>query len=229
MSRIVTGTVNATGSTLYIGIGFIPDWVKIRNLESAETAFVEWNLHLSRFAETEAGLHYYDASGILGAALTHGNGVAPYRGGDTFATAQTAYLVKDPNPDKRDAGSGADISTWTLDTPGSRTGKFNAGVNTTYVGEGSLVRIGSGSNALSSKTAAITSMTNDGDADDEVTLSEALGSGDVYFLGPMYDFTGVAANTIMPAGFSLAAVAHINDASGEAFMFEAGQYEIEGR
>jgi len=90
------------------------------------------------------------------------------------------------------------------------------------VGEGSLVCIGSETTGKG-VWAVMTALTNDGDADDEVTLSKALGSGDVLALRAMYDFVGVPAGTITKAGFFIDSTASINT-SGELCMFEAGTY-----
>lgn len=216
MSDIISGTFNGTGADLYVGIGFIPDWVRVYNLENANENSVFWSIQM-RSAEQLEGLQL---SNSTTSPLTVGNGVSIYRGEDQFTTAQTAYIVCNVE-DQRGSGSGNDVTTWTLDTSADKTGKFNAGVSTSYVGEGSRICIREDvSQAV--KWATIMAMTNDGDADDEVTLSEAVKSGDVLFIGPMYDYSGVAANTPMPAGFKVSNTT-ING-SGELCFFEAGCY-----
>jgi len=219
MIQHASGTFNATGADLYLGLGFVPDWVKVRTLESTDEEIVQWSKNM-RSAEAFGGFDTDDDGAI--APITIGAGIAEYLGGDKIASASTVYLGKRADEDMRDAGSGDVISAWTLDTPGSRTGHFNAGVNTTHVGVGSLVGIGSESLGKP-EWAYILSITNDGDASDEITLSKDIGSGSVLALGPMYDFIGVPAGTITKPGFFIDSTASVNT-SGEMCMFEAGTY-----
>ena len=63
------GTFNGTGAALYFGIGFLPDWVKVQNLEDADVAVYFWNIHMERVLETAHGIRYYTAAGLLGDPL----------------------------------------------------------------------------------------------------------------------------------------------------------------
>jgi hypothetical protein len=219
MMQQVSGTFDGTGADLYICLGFIPDWVKIRTLETTDEEIVEWNKNM-RSAEAFGGFDTDDDGAI--APITHGVGIAEYRGGDLVSSASTVYLQRRADEDLRDAGTGDVISSWTLDTPANRTGHVNAGVNTTHVGEGSLICIGNEAKG-DGEWAVIQAMTNDGDATDELTLSKALGSGQVLALRGMYDFIGVPAGTVTKAGFFIDSTASVNT-DNELLMFEAGTF-----
>lgn len=220
MKKIVHGTFNGTGAALYIGIGFIPDWVKIYNLEDADVAMLEWNINMMRSLEMSSGRLNYTAAGLVGDPRTVSDlGVVPYEGGEAIAAASTAYLkpIEDKYRNQKfNQSTGLAITAWTLDTSANRTGHVNAGLDTTYVGEGSLIQI-------DGKWYGVHAITNDGDATDELTLSRAAASGVVGFVSPMYDYIGCVAGDITKAGFGLTATDVIN-VSGELCCFEAGMY-----
>jgi hypothetical protein len=231
MGKIVAGTFNGTGAALYLGIGFVPDWVKVYNLEDADLAMVEWNRHCRSIEQEEGRLIQAIAdNGTTGtkniAALVQGAGIAPYLGGDKMTAASTAYLVKDDRDfSKNPAGGGTGIiDTWTLGSSSNKTGNFNKGVDTTYVGEGSVVIIREGVSNGKIYEARMTALTNDGDAANEVELSLAIGSGTVLAIKGAFDYRGAASGVIVPAGFAINATTVIN-VSGELCFFEAGQYD----
>ena len=209
--KYVSGSFNGTGADLYIGIGFIPDFVRVWNCEASTSAVNEWNCNM-RAADAAGGFAIAAAATKVALAA----GIAIYRGGTKLTSASTVYLKKDPAPDKRASGTLGTISKWTLDTSGNRTGKFDYGCNTSYVGEGSKIRI-------DGKWYFITALTNDGDADDEVTLSEAAPTGNIEFISGMYDYIGGSTGDIIPAGFFIDSTAVCN-VSGEYACFEAGTY-----
>jgi len=217
--RQVGGTFNGTGADLYICLGFEPDWVKIRSLETTDEEYQEWNKSF-RSAEMLGGISIDDDGAV--SPVTIGAGIAPYAGGDYIAAASTVYLEK-YSKDQRAAGTGGVTSKWILDTPASLTGHFNNPINTTYVGVGSIVQIGREA-APGRDYAVITALSNDGDAADEVTLSKALGSNEVLYISRMYDYWGVPAGTVTKAGFFLDSTAAVNT-SGDMLMFEAGMYD----
>jgi len=227
MGKIVSGNFNGTGAALYLGIGFVPDFVRIFNQEDGSLAQLVWSRGCRSKEQEEGRLLYNDtAPNSLLLVLAHGAGVAPYLGGDKMTAASTAYLVKDEldyksNP--KDGGTGV-ISRWTLDTSDDRTGHFNQGVDTTYVGEGSLVVIREGVGNGKIYEARVTAMTADGDATDNLELSLAIGSGDVLAVKGMYDYRGAASGVVIPAGFVINATSVIN-VSGEICYFEAGTYD----
>jgi hypothetical protein len=208
----VSGTFNGTGATLYLCIGFIPDWVRMWTSETTDEERIEWSINM-RGAELGDGIGIDDDGTITPHA--YGTAIQVYRGGDRITAASTVYLVRDPDPDKRNNGTGADITTWTLDTPGSRSGHWNDVCNTTYVGEGSVI-------IIDGKKYRVISVTSNGEAADEVVLDGAAPSGQIDALSGMYDYIGAAANVTTPEGFK------VNDttlnASGELCFFEAGNY-----
>jgi hypothetical protein len=218
----IAGTFNGTGAALYIGCGFVPDWVKVFNLEDADCAFLQWNKHLLRAAEMPRGMLMYTAAGMLGdpRTVTDG-GIHPYRGGDLITSASTAYLVLDDADYKTSATYGT-VNKWTLGSAANRTGNFNLEADTTYIGEGSEITIRQDFDGKII-TAAIQALGSNGELANEVTLSEAVKTGDILFISRMYDFVGCAANTTMPAGFLLDATTVIN-VSGEMCAFEAGTF-----
>lgn len=207
----LSGTFNGTGAALYLCIGFMPDWVKLWNSETTDEERMVWSRNM-RGAELGDGIRKDDDGTIT--PLTVGNGIQIYRGGDVMSAASTTYLVP-TYTDRRDAGTGSTIDTWTLGSTTNRTGNWNDVCNTTYVGEGSLINI-------DGKWARITALTSNGEQANEVTLDEALPSGQIYALKGMYDYIGAASGVITPAGFK------INDttfnSSGELCFFEAGSY-----
>ena len=227
--RTVSGTLNGTGAALVVGCGFKPDYVKLWNAEATNPVFVEWNKNMRSLEQIEGIGTVSDGTQNLFARYAAGAGIAPYDGGDVMSAASTVYLlptadVVGTNNMARKAGSiSANVTKWELDTSANRTGSFNVGVNTTYVGEGSIVRIYDPLTKATYET-VMTALSNDGDADDEVTLAVAVPSGDVMYIGPMYDYIGAsAAGDVIPAGFKINMTTVLN-ASGNIICFEAGQY-----
>jgi hypothetical protein len=214
-----SGTFNASGADLYVGLGFVPDWVKIRTLETTDEEIAEWSKNM-RSLQAFGGFTTDDDGAISPVAI--GVGIAEDLGGVRITSASTIYIGKRADEDLRDAGTGDVINAWTLDVPANRTGHFNAGVNTTHVGVGSLVGIGPDAFG-NAEFAYIQVITNDGDAANEITLSKAIKSSSVLSLGPMYDYVGLPAGAITKSGFFIDSTSSVND-SGEMCMFEAGTY-----
>lgn len=222
--RKVSGTLNGTGAAIYLGLGFIPDEVEMFNLESSAPYILKWNKNM-RSAEQIGG--YVIADSTV-ARLTETAGVEPYVGGDVVASGNTAYLIPTAEVlgqgdlSKKGETISTKVSTWTLDTSGNRTGSFDAGVNTSYVGEGSIVRIWDPIKREMHQS-TIMVLTNDGDADDEVELTTAVPSGEVRYIGPMYDYMAAPAGVVMPAGIKVATTGNLNS-SGESVCISAEQY-----
>lgn len=214
-----SGTFKATAADLYFSLGFVPDWVKVRTLVTTDEERLEWSKNM-RGPAAFGGQAIDDDGAITPVGL--GVGIAEYLGGDKLSALSTVYLGRRADEDLRDAGTGDVINAWESQVPANRTGKFNAGVNTTHVGVGSVVGIGSEVTA-ESEFATILAITNDGDGDNEITLSKSVKSGSVLSLGAMYDFIGVPTGTTTKAGFFLDSTAAVNIAS-QYCMFEAGTY-----
>jgi len=217
--RHEAGIFIGTAAALKVSLGFVPDWVKIRTIALTAEKAMEWNRNF-RSIEAFGGIEIDEAGVTTPQAL--GAGIGAYLGGEEITSASTTHIARPADEDMRDKGTGDVVSQFTLDTPGNRTGHFNAGVNTTLVGVGSMVTIGSEA-ASRSENAVILAITNDGDAVDEVTLSLALSSGQVQALTGKNDLVGVPAGTITKAGFSLASDSSVN-VSTEPVAFEAGTY-----
>ena len=214
-----SGTFKATAADLIFSLGFAPDWVKIRTLLTTDEERLEWSKNMRGIAAF-GGQAIDDDGAITPVAL--GAGVAEYLGGDDLSVLSTIYVGLRADKDMRAAGDGNVINAWTLDTPGNRTGHFNAPVNTDHVGVGSLVRIGYEVTAQS-EWASIVALTSNGEVANEVTLSKAVKSGSVMSLTALADFVGLPAGAVTKAGFSLDSTAAVNS-SGEYCMFEAGTY-----
>jgi len=217
------GTFNGTGAALYFGIGFLPDWVKVQNLEDADVAVYFWNIHMERVLETARGIRYYTAAGLLGDPLIVGDlGIIPYEGGHVMTATSTTYLVKD-DADYRTSTTYGTITTWTLGSAANRTGNFNLEADTTYVGEGSRMLVEEDV-GKAHKWVGINTLTSNGEQANEVVVSRSVNTGKILCLTGMYDYRGAGVGVKIPAGFGLLAVDVVN-VSGEMGMFEAGTYD----
>ena len=230
----IGGTFNGTAADLFVCIGFVPDYVKLWNLEaSAQIEFAEWNKHMLATPDISEG-YTLIGTDTAAAALTIGVGIQPYWGGDTLTTTtagtttygEGVYLKRDAYDYRRvnsaslgivgDASSEA-IDTWTLDNSSTYRGHFNGDCAGTYIGEGSPICIDGRWYRIQG------ALSTSGNAASEVYLSYPAKSGSVEFIGGMYDYKPMVAGDITPAGFWLDATlaANIND---ETVAFEAGTY-----
>jgi len=217
----VSGLFLGTGSALRISLGFVPDAVIVRNVAAADLGSIVWNKAMKALAVCPEGVKYRDNSKIEDTPLTVGGGIAVYVGGDVISSASTGYqtfarYVDDYAGDMRGKGTLGLVDKFTLTNAGNRTGKFNHGVNTTYVGVGSKVIIGN-------KTYVIQAITADGDEDDQVTLDAAAPStesGGVQMITYKHDFVSVPAGSVTNAGIVLSETADVN-VGGELCYIEA--------
>ncbi|HOK46627.1 MAG TPA: hypothetical protein PLK67_11885, partial [Bryobacteraceae bacterium] len=197
----IGGTFNGTGAAVYICCGFVPDFVKVWNCEGTQALQLEWNKNM-RSVEIQEGVEL--ATSTFAANLV-GAGIARYYGGETL-TATTAgntaygegvYLKRDArdyryvtNSDLGIVGDavGSTINKWTLDS--AYNGHFNADVIGTYIGEGSPI-------CIDGKWYTITALSAG-----TVTLNATgVPSGEVQYIGGMYDYKPMVAGEITPAGF----------------------------
>jgi hypothetical protein len=224
INQVVRGIFNGTGAIANIGIGFIPTYVKLWNITEATYLYQigEWQKGMFNALKTEEGLtlRVADDTDADASDLTTAGGIKPYRGGDVGNGTET-YLIADPEPDKRAKGAGVAIDKWTLDTPANRTGHWNDVCSLTVpnqVGVGSIIKIDSGAGMREYHVQAITS---NGEVADEITLNEAAPSGKIGFLGGIHTWVQCPSGLIVPAGFTIAALAEINT-NDEIMVFEAG-------
>ena len=127
----IGGKFHGTGDSLYICCGFVPDAVKIVNVEAATPLYLFWNRHMADASQLSIeGVYRAAAGGALG-DLAAGAGIQPYYGGDLLTTTSAGtttygegvYLKEDRRDyrfwDERALlpGDGAlgDITDWTLD------------------------------------------------------------------------------------------------------------------
>lgn len=220
---IVSYTFKQQNAAVYLGLGFLPDWVRIWNISDGEDMVAWWSVNFRALACIEGySMVGDDASAIAKYDYAYGEGIALYRGGTVIGTgttpSTTTYLAPDTDPDKRDANTAADaLTTWTLDTSGDRTGHWNAECNTTYVGVGSRI-------CVDGKWATVVALTSNGDQDDEVTLNEALDSGTIEFITSPYDLVAQSANTVAKEGIVISDTSYLLNATTDTMVIEAGQY-----
>jgi hypothetical protein len=222
MKTKISAILVGTGAAVNIGLGFVPDRVQASNLSAASLPTLEWARGDRATTVAPEGLYSYQAGDylcrlLLGAAA----GVKPYVAAGAIADGTASYLVRADlveafRGDMR-AKTGTLVSGWTLEHTANKTGKFNAGVDTTYVGVGSQVCIGG-------QWATIIAITNDGDATNEVTLDTALPTGTVEKILYKSGFATAPAGTLMPDGITLSDTS-VN-ASGALVRLEASQYEF---
>lgn len=232
--RIVGGRFNGTGADLYVCVGFVPDFVKVWNVESATPCSIEWDKNMTDILTIEGV--YVDNAGGATQDMAFGEGIAPYFGGETLTTTlagvttygEGVYLKWDDydyryyngNKPLGDAVA-EDIISWTLDTLANRTGHFNEDVTGTYIGEGSKIIIDSP--GLGPREYTILALTaGQGEAADEVTLNYAAPSGPVRYISGMYSMKPMIAGEVTPAGFLLS-MATVN-ANGNICAFTAGTF-----
>lgn len=226
MQKIVA-TLNGTGAAMYVGLGFIPDKLTLRNLEGAGTIYtLEWLRGARGIASSgyNEGILYTDGTA---SELTKGAGVRPYYGGDIITAAQAtsaAHLIRVASEDKRNiAGNGGNISRWTLGSAANFTGNWDYTCDTTYIGIGSPITIMEDVTKATKKS-FVTALTSNGEQANEVTLADNISTGDIVFLGNMYDMVAATAGIVMPEGFVLNATSGIN-ASGQILCIEAELFE----
>lgn len=234
-SRFVAGTFNGTGATVYLCIGFSPDWVHVRNLQGTQIIEAYWNRNMQRASETVEGLQNTGAGSAV-AALTKGTGIRTIFGGTTLATADVgtttygsaaAVYLKPFNFDCRfnstdsphsyyDAAT-ATLDTWTLGSSTNYTGKFNGNVTGTYIGEGSEIMIDGRRYTIVALTAGAGATAND------VTLSHSVNSGAIQYIGGKYSTIPMIAGEVTMDGFVLTNTT-INVDSYQC-AFEAGTWD----
>lgn len=232
----IGGTFNATGADMYICLGFIPDFITIWNLEDTARVKLEWNKGMMGAAEAVEGFEVTAATQTA-AANTKGTGVLPYYGGKVLSSTDAGtttfgegvYLKRD-NYDYRRVNSASkgivgdavteDINLWTLGSSTNNTGNLNGGgVTGTYIGEGSPI-------CIDGKWYTIVGLSSNGEAANEVTLSHPAASGNIEFIGGMYDYKPMVAGEVTLDGFWIDSTADVITTDGIRCCFEAGTYSL---
>jgi len=242
MGQRIAGHFNGKAQDRFICIGFVPDWVKVRNLEG--TVYIEtvWDRYMAKCTERVGGVSFTGTG--TGAAETIGLGIQPYWGGDLMTTTnQTNVTYGDGIYIERDdkdyryytnaaAGisgdaSSATIDTWTLNTAAAMDGKFNSASTGTYIGEGSTIIIDVGSHKQQYVVNIVTCAAAAGTTAGDVVLSYPVPTGKVRFIGGMLGYKPVPIGNVTKPGFwiDLAAATSTLTAANELVMFEAGTYD----
>lgn len=215
-------TFNGTGATVYLGIGFLPDRVKVYNHEITAPTWLEWNRGMKTLGPC-GWLVEHVSSGATITRCAAAAGIVPFYGRKLVTgDSATAYLRPHVIRDFRGQGTLGWIGRFTETVYANRTGLVNAGVPTTYVGVGSTIAIKEDSTGVI-KRVSITTCTNDGDASGELTLSDSVHTGDVLFLGPMYDLIAGAVGDNIPQGVSI--VLNAFNVSADYMAIEASTYD----
>jgi hypothetical protein len=227
--RIISGTFNGTGATVYICTGFAPDFVRVYNLEVAPANRLEWSKHYRAWD----GYGGWECATSTWAENTT-DGIRPYHGGDilTSTTAGTTtygegvYLKKDPVTDYRRVPNASlgiagdslvqDVCKWNFVT--GLTGYWNATVTGTYIGEGSRI-------CIDGRWYTITACTSPQLTSANVSLNVSnVPSGEIYSITGMYDYIPMVAGEKTPAGFCIYADTVVN-VNNDLCFFEAGTFD----
>ena len=221
--QTIRGVFNGTGAACYLCVGAIPKFVTLTNVTVATNPnILTWEEGMQ--AEVLAYGGILNTGGTLTKCTTAG--VYAYEGGDLMtSTNQTSvtygegvYLGWDLKnyQDDYTYGSGTEgtpINTWTFVT--GLTGYWNVAkvASGNRIGVGSKIRIKESSTGLV-KESYITALTSDGEVSAEVTLSRAIGSGTITFIGGMYELKPIALGKITPAGIYVTdTTVNVNDAT----------------
>jgi hypothetical protein len=119
--------------------------------------------------------------------------------------------LKDYRADNAYGASAGVIDTWTQYS--TNTGHWNVAkvASGNRIGAGSRILIKETSSGLV-KQAGITAISSDGELTNEVTLTHAIGSGQIVFIGGMYDLAPIALNKVTPQGILLSdTTLNVND------------------
>lgn len=214
----ISAVFNGTGAALTLGLGFIPDWVRLTNITAADAGVIDWHRKFGAANVIAGGRTNADSTGIQLTARAGGAGIEINEGGNALAASSSANqiladLIEALAGDMRNK-TGTLVDSWILDTAGNRTGHVNAGVSTTYIGAGTVLLI-------NKKQYTIQAMSNDGDAANEITLDRAAPSGPITLATYMLGFGNAPVGQVMPAGIIIRETAIVN-VSNERVLLEAG-------
>ena len=224
--QVIQGHFEGTGAALYLQLGSIPYQIRIWNLGGATPDELIWERPMACDILTTEGILKTGDGGAF-ADNVFGAGISPYYGGELLTTAKQTdltygggiYIERDDkdyryftNSDAGISGDAAtvDITAWTLDTAGTPSGHFDGDLTGTYVGPGSEIRIVD-ANRKHTYRAFIQALTaGQGVSANEVTLSWAVPSGRVDFIGGMYGYKPTAVGKVTKPGIKLNMTTPIN-------------------
>ena len=237
MKRI-SGKFHGTGAAVYICCGFVPDAVKLVNVENDTPNYLWWNRMMADASQLSIEGIYRDENGGALGDLAAGAGIQPYYGnpGSVLTATQvgtTTYgegvFLKEDRRDYRysqdrthEPGDALneDIVKWTSDGAAVYTGYFNEDVVGTYIGPGSPIIIDGKMYMINTLAAG------EGEATTEVTLNVAgvtgsamTGRGQVQFIGGMYGYKPMLTGEFAKSGFLVNDVAVNVD--GDMVVFDA--------
>ena len=226
--RVIQGHFEGTGAALYLQLGCIPYQIRIWNLGGATPDELIWERGMAVDILTTEGL-LKTADGGAFADNVFGAGISPYYGGEMLTAAMQTdltygggiYIERDDTNYKEHTDSAAGIvgdaentgiTTWTLDTAATPTGHFDDDVIGTYIGPGSEIRIvsGAGSGKHTYRAWIQGCSAAAGSVADAVTLSWAVPSGRVDFIGGQYGYKPTAVGKVTKPGIKLNMVSPIN-------------------
>lgn len=226
----VSGVFNGTGAAVYLCAGFVPRKVYLKNLENATELVLEWNEANMRCQAGAAAGGWLYTNGIP-APVEASAGVRQYEGGDLMTAANQTSVgygagvflgwdLQDYRANLSYGASSGAIDTWTFDA--SLSGHWNVAAVSSgaRIGAGSKIMIKETSSGLV-KSAGITAILNQGAAASEVTLSRAIGSGKITFIGGFYDMAPIALGKVAPAGILLSSTSLNVDDNTIYFEMEA--------
>lgn len=231
----IGGKFNGTDATVYLCIGFIPDFVKVWNLEGTQRIVLEWNKYMMGTLEVVEGIMITGATQTAAAAVK-GGGIRQFFGNTVLTTADVGtttyghadniYLTLDSkdyryvtadSPHGVGDAIAATIDTWTLGSSSNFTGNFNASVTGGYIGEGSSICIDGRWYGIVALAAGY------GSAANAVTLSSSVASGKVQAISGMYTMRSLLAGETTKAGFVITNTT-VNVANAIC-IYEAGTYD----
>jgi hypothetical protein len=157
-------------------------------------------------------------------------GIQPWRGGNRVTPAQavagnclTWDTLDYSKAINHDPATHEDIARWSLYS--GQTGHWDKMCNTDYVGIGSLIWIASGNDAA--KRYVVAGLTGNGEATNEVTLSETgVPDGEITRISNMSDMKVMPTAAIVPAGFWIDATMTFLASTAELVFFEAGTFDM---
>jgi hypothetical protein len=227
--RVVSGTFTLLSGDIdmYLGIGFIPDWVKLYSMNATER-FASWSFNMMRHADCLGGIETDTAGDIT--PNTFEIGIQPWRGGNRVTAAQaiagnclTWDTLDYSKAVNHDPTTYEDITRWTYYS--AQTGHWDKMANITHVGIGSLIWIASGNDAA--KRYVVVALTGNGEDTNEVTLSETgVPDGEITRISNMSDMKVITTGGMVPAGFWIDATMTFEASTGELVFFEAGTYDM---